>query len=174
MGFESDVEEELRAVGWFPGRYDLDRAGEWKSWASTRGMVVHPRAEAAWAEFGNLTFAGGGRGITTGRSPFVIDPTLCAGSQDWLEGAEEDLGEALSPLGQIEPGKAILVMAENGFVYATGDFDIVIGASMEDALRRMILGIKWDGEVPPAWGTSPTPLRQLTMRVDARGRGTCL
>lgn len=151
MRFESSVEQELRAIGWYPGRCDQERTQRWKDWASARGMVVHPRAEAAWAEFGNLAFAGGGVGITIARTSFVISPILCLGSEDALEGVAEDLGEDMSPLGQAESGKAILVMAENGYVYATGDFDIVIGASMEDALRRMILGIKWEGETPTAW-----------------------
>jgi hypothetical protein len=151
MRFEPDVERKLRAIGWYPGRNDQGVAEVWKSRAADHEMIVHPCAEAAWAEFGKLAFAGGGRGITIGPAPFVIDPTTCLGSQDWLEGAIEDLGEDLSPLGQIEPGKAILVMAENGYVYATGDFDIVVGSSIEDALRRMVLGIRWEGEVPSAW-----------------------
>jgi 8-oxo-dGTP pyrophosphatase MutT (NUDIX family) len=122
---------------------ELDR---WKVWAQEAGVPVHQAGEAALEEFGGLCFVGGEPGVDCATTPFVIDPLRCGGDTALIRETAEEIGEQLSPLGWIEEGKAVLVVAESGPVLALGDIDAVVGRTMDDAVIRMVRGIGWDGE----------------------------
>lgn len=49
----------------------------WRTRLEAGGFVMHQAAERFLAEFGGLTFAHRGPGISLARAPFELDPLLC-------------------------------------------------------------------------------------------------
>ncbi|GAA2613585.1 SUKH-3 domain-containing protein [Paractinoplanes durhamensis] len=118
--FPRRVGRRLRRSGWFPGR-QVDIA-PWRG--AVAGVEMHPAAVAFLAEFGGLTVGvrGLGWGRTAMQEPFELDPTLCVGEDDRFVEWGEFLGRPLFPLGELDHGRFLLGMAEDGAIYLVSDW----------------------------------------------------
>ncbi|MEV5721112.1 SUKH-3 domain-containing protein [Amycolatopsis mediterranei] len=79
--FSVRVVEDLRVVGWTPGR--VVEVGGWQQRLEASGLVrMHPTAAGFLGEFGGLKVEMDGPGVSAARQPFELDPDLAEGEED--------------------------------------------------------------------------------------------
>ncbi|WP_055548449.1 SUKH-3 domain-containing protein [Streptomyces sp. NBRC 110028] len=145
--FPVPVDAALRAAGWEPGRWDMQRAEHWADTLAAHTSpaghrhTVFPAAVEAWAEFGGLHVQPPGAGRQIAPTPFRIDPLHGL----HLARTLGDLGRALEtevcPLGEEADGQGLLTIDAEGRIYSldhTGDW--YLGATLDAALATLITG----------------------------------
>jgi hypothetical protein len=150
--FSKTVDLTLRDVGWFPSRNLGDQVGEWASELRSDGFEIFPEAERVLAEFGRLEVDQDAPGVNCAREPFRLVPTLAVGEADRFGEFAEYLKTPLYPLGEACGGHGFLAMGKSGQVFLLMDDIRLLGQNIEDALEKLILGIK--SEELPWPGTS--------------------
>jgi SUKH-3 immunity protein len=158
--FPPDVNEALLSLGWRRGRDVRDRVDPWLAgWVDELAAMPferdgYPRYEPFPAalsvlyEFGGLTSAANGRGRTAAQTPFSIYPT---GRDDDLRSFAVDvqlfgarIGQRVFQVGDVERRMGALVVDELGRVFLIGPLELYAGADIDEALVRMLQGIRCD------------------------------
>jgi hypothetical protein len=134
-------------------RWMLTRAG----WAANAERIVpwedlppnpFSQAKEIVSEFYGLTVGSGGRGKLCGRVTLTFDPNAAAGKL--VEKLENELGLKLYPLGEVDRGHAYFFVAEDGRIYMWfDDPPILVAHSFDDALPRMLLGLRYEDTPTP-------------------------
>ncbi|RKE21617.1 SUKH-3 domain-containing protein [Streptomyces sp. TLI_171] len=137
--FSSEVREILLASGWHPGR--AVEAARWTAPLAAAGLAVHEAVRGFLAEFAGVAVDFSGPGVTCAREPFEIDPLLCAGEEDRFLGWSERLGRSLFPIGELDHGRFLLGMDEQGEVYLVESWIATFGP-MPAAMEKLILGYR--------------------------------
>lgn len=135
--YTPETERTLRNAGWTPGR-KLD-ISELLDQLEKSGFVVSKAAEEFLSEFSGLTFDISGPGITRARERFVLDPLLCLGEDDRFTEWGEDLGEILTPIGELDY-RFFLGISESGEIYSVETWLGSFGKGSQ-ALENLILGV---------------------------------
>ncbi|MEV6678876.1 SUKH-3 domain-containing protein [Streptomyces erythrochromogenes] len=138
--FSSQVEEELLAAGWTPGRsVDVER---WTAPFEAAGLTAHPAARDFLAEFGGLHFVFSGPGVECARQTFELDPLLCEGEEDsFLEWSEEQ-GHSYFPVGHLDEGRfALLGIDETGALHGVESVLDRYGP-VPECFERLLLGLQ--------------------------------
>lgn len=155
--FVPEVRQRLLGLGWKPGRDVRDKVDAWLAeWVDELAELPferdgYPRYEPIPAalkvlyEFGGLYSMANGRGITSAQIPFRIYP----GEDDDLmqfavdvQTLGEGLGQRAFQIGNVERGMGGLVVDELGRVFAVGPVELYLGENIEEALTRMLRGIR--------------------------------
>ncbi|HKT00952.1 MAG TPA: SUKH-3 domain-containing protein [Rugosimonospora sp.] len=158
--FPPDVYEMLRGLGWQSGRDVRDRVDPWlaRSVGELAAMPFerdgYPRYEPFEAalrvlyEFGGLVSMANGRGISAAQTPFRIYPV---GRDDDLASWAVDvqlfgarISQRVFQVGDVERRLGALVVDELGRVFLLGPLELYAGASMDEALVRLLQGIRCD------------------------------
>jgi SUKH-3 immunity protein len=138
--FSAETERVLISAGWQPGR-KVD-TGKWRERLGASGDVtMHEAAERFLAEFGGLTFAHGGAGVSRAREPFELNPLLALGEEERFAEWGDLIGKSLFPLGELDEGRYFLGIDEDGAVYLVADWLACFGAN-RDAVENLILGVQ--------------------------------
>lgn len=156
--FAPEVRERLLGLGWQPGRDVREKVDAWLAeWVDELAALPferdgYPRYEPIPAalkvlyEFGGLYSVANGRGITSAQIPFDIYPN---GRTDDLASFAVDvqlLGDRIRQrvfqVGDIERRMGALVVDELGRVFAVGPVEHYLGENIEEALTRMLRGIR--------------------------------
>lgn len=108
--------------------------------AEADGFRIHTAAEKLLREFGGLTTAGGGPGITRAREPFELDPLLALGEHDRFGEWGEEISRRLFPLGELDHGHSFLGLDEQGELYVVANWLARFGR-MPEAMENLVLGV---------------------------------
>jgi hypothetical protein len=108
-----------------------------------------PAALRVLYEFGGLGSNANGAGITAAKTPFAIFPDVDDDEDlEFWRGAIQELGGELEirlfQVGQVERGLAAMAVAEDGGVYLVGPANLYAGKDIDEALHRLMDGIKLD------------------------------
>jgi hypothetical protein len=128
----------LLSSGWKLGR--LVDTSNWRAQLEGAGISMHKAAEDFLAEFGGLSFADGGDGVSAAREPFEIDPSLCDGEEDRFVGWGALAGVSLVPIGEVDGGRCFLGIDESGVIYLVSDWLGHLGVGIS-GLEDLIIGI---------------------------------
>jgi hypothetical protein len=155
--FDADVNARLLAKGWMRGRDISAEVGDWlaprvaelsKIFSAQNGSPPYapfPAAVAVMREFGGLFSLDNGPGQTSAQIPFVIYPAprgeLINFAPD-VQQLSETIGSRAFQVGEVERGMAALVVDESGRVFLVGPFPLYAGANIDEALTRMLRGIR--------------------------------
>jgi hypothetical protein len=155
--FMPQVRQRLLGLGWKPGRDVREKVDAWLGeWVDELAALPferdgYPRYEPFPAalkvlyEFGGLYSMSNGRGITSAQIPFSIYP---GESDDLMQFAVdvqmlgEMIGQRAFQVGNVERGMGGLVVDELGRVFAVGPVELYLGENIEEALTRMLRGIR--------------------------------
>lgn len=137
-GWSLEVEEVLRDAGWYPGR-NADPA-PWREQLEADGFHIHPAAESFLREFGGLSVAHGGPGITRAREPFELDPLLALGEADRFGEWGQEINRHLYPLGELDHGHAFLGLDEQGELYVVANWLARFGR-IPEAMANLVVGV---------------------------------
>jgi hypothetical protein len=159
--FSPQLDLRLLELGWFRGRDVRDRVDRWLAahWRPDPPSP-HPEEEEFPAyeplpaalrvlyEFGGIGSNTGGAGITAAKTPFAIFPVTGDEDLEFWRGAIQALGGELEirlfQVGQVERGLGALAVAEDGGVYLVGPANLYAGKDIDEALHRLLDGIKLD------------------------------
>lgn len=142
--FPPEVTEILRSSGWYPGRRVSSEVLE--AWREERlrsdGLDMPQTAKVVLEEFGQLIISPSGRGIDFARLPLSFDAEGDGGQylQSYVDAA--GVGE-LYPLGGYGDSDGTFMIAGSGAVYVDFRLDAPAGENIDQALVRLLLGIKW-------------------------------
>ncbi|MFG3100261.1 SUKH-3 domain-containing protein [Streptomyces sp. NPDC048182] len=136
------TERVLRSAGWRPGRSVSVDNWEKVLREADDGYVMHEAARRFLAEFGGLEVFEKGPGVNAGRASFRLDPALAKWDYEIIESLGEEVEVSLYPLGDLWQGNFYLAMAENGTVYFGMDDAEWLAQSPDEALDRLIRGIR--------------------------------
>src|SRR5574342_295252 len=110
------VDQELRAAGWRPGR-QIDVTG-WRDDLEAGGYTsIHRAAISFLTEFGGIRLDNRGPGITSVREAFEFDPTLALGEDDRFIAWSERVNRRIVPIGVLDNGRYFLGIDEFGEIY---------------------------------------------------------
>lgn len=103
-----------------------------------------PIAEKIVEEFYGLTVGGEGAGKQCGRVTLTFDPR--GATESLVAKISADLGIRVYPLGAVDRGHADLFVTLDGRIYMWfEDPPILVASSFDDALTRMLLGLRYEG-----------------------------
>jgi hypothetical protein len=140
-----NVVEVLVRAGWKPGqpcsamqleRWRMDLAG------GEPEFVMFPAARDALARYGGLTVDEVGRGLEIARERFTTSPVTAIGEEDRFAKYGQIVGRRLYPIGEAGGGLYFLGIAEDGAVFAVGDFITELGSDIDEAISSLILGTR--------------------------------
>ncbi|GAA3250187.1 SUKH-3 domain-containing protein [Dactylosporangium siamense] len=140
-GLSQQTRQVLAAAGWHVGR-KVDTAC-WEAELTADGFPeIHLAARRFLAEFGGLTVADGGAGVTRAREPFTLRPTDCLGEADRFIEWGEHTGRNLAPIGELAGNScacAWLGMDEYEEIYVVVD-ELATFGRMPLAMEHLALG----------------------------------
>ena len=157
--FSAAITRTLRGLGWWPGR-DVATAVETfliqqapalaQLSARRRGFVPVepvPAAMRVLREFGGLISVAYGSGKTSAQVPFRIFPTGRSDDElvtfaDNVRMLTTRIGARAFQIGIIDRGMGGLVVDDTGRVFAVGPSPLYLGATFDEALVRMLEGIR--------------------------------
>ncbi|MBK9156422.1 MAG: SUKH-3 domain-containing protein [Chloracidobacterium sp.] len=142
--FPPEVTEILTKCGWFEGRKVGDENIEfWRNERLISDGVDMPRAaKAVLKEFGGLTIISDGRGVDCARLSMEFDPSSGDGGQ-FLKNYVDSAGvKEFYPLGAYGDGDGTFLIEPGGAVYADFQLDSPIGKNIDEALVKLLLGIR--------------------------------
>ena len=142
--FPAEVEQILRNCGWYPGRRVNHEVIEaWREYRLKRDTLdMPPAARAVLEEFGGLVIRSSDRGVDFARLTLSFNAEGDSGQ--FLQGyvAAAGVGE-LYPLGSYGDGFGNILIARNGAIYVDFRLDSPAGKNIDEALVRLLLGVKW-------------------------------
>jgi hypothetical protein len=157
--FGAEVDAALLRMGWYAGRDVSEQVDEWLARAlpddydegfERDGYPPYrptPAARAVLNEFGGLAAMGGLTGISKATTNFRIFPRDGEGDLTGfvfdVQVLAERIGKRVFQVGEAERGMAALAVDEDGRVYLVGPVVIYAGGTIDEALRHMLLGIKY-------------------------------
>ncbi|GFJ91839.1 SUKH-3 domain-containing protein [Phytohabitans rumicis] len=160
--FSPEVDAALREAGWTPDRRlpAEDIAAMRRAVADRMGtfggrLDDSNAADPVLAEFGGLVIDGGRDGVDLAPRPFVLDPTLAAGSVETLIDVGRAMGTLLYPLGVEGLDEAVLAITNSGKIVSvdpTGEW--LLGDTVEEALDVLVTGRR-PRRVAPGNGRQP-------------------
>ncbi len=140
MILSQEVQAVLRQQGWSPERKVSTR--DWVAQLAGNGFTVLPEAEAILQNFGGLQITP----VTTPSDAYAaevirFDPvTEVLSEVGRVEFWQKQLGRKLTPLGVLYPSEAMLLLADNGQVFAEwGNIIKERGNSFQDALESHLV-----------------------------------
>ncbi|MGW7456865.1 SUKH-3 domain-containing protein [Streptomyces sp. NPDC054797] len=125
-----------RQLGLSPRRPALEGNGD----RAADGFRMHAAAEGFLREFGGLTVAGGGPGITRAREAFSPHPLHALGEDDRFGEWGEETSRCLFPVGELSHGHAFLGLDEQGELYVLTSWLARFGR-MPEAMENLALGV---------------------------------
>lgn len=137
-GYSEDFRIELERAGWTPDR-KVDTA-KWRREFDPRGVPMPLAADEFLSRFGGLSFEWRRGGVDAHRVDVELDPGLCAGEEDGIIEWGQELGKAMFPLGEIERGRHLLAIDEDGMIYRLTDGIAVYGRGAE-GLKALLTGV---------------------------------
>jgi hypothetical protein len=156
--FSPELNERLLNIGWYKGRNIRDKVDQWLAKRSPfqefdgpedlLPYALHSAALDIMSEFGGVLSYSSGAGKTAAKTPFMIYPVT--GDEDleaWIGGIRalgEELETRLFQIGNIQRGQGALVADEDGGIYVVGPINLHAGRNIDEALTRMLEGIKLD------------------------------
>jgi hypothetical protein len=145
--FSPDVETELIAAGWMPGRDASARVDPWLAEVATRegeyGTRLEPfdAARRIYHEFGLLDVDLHGMGEELGRFPIHFYPMDVPLDPFYLAAFGRHVGGRVFPIGHTDDGANMLVVDESGRVYNLHDTGTyLLGNTIDEALELMVHG----------------------------------
>jgi hypothetical protein len=156
--FPPDVNEALTALGWRPGRDVRDRVDAWLAgWVDDlaelpferdgyRRYEPIPAALAVLNEFGGIDSLANGPGQTSAQIPFSIYPS--SDNDDLMRFAldvamlGDRIDQRVFQIGDVERRMGALVVDDTGRVFAVGPVELYLGKDIQEALMRMLRGIR--------------------------------
>jgi hypothetical protein len=146
--FPADVTAVLVDFGWTPGRDVRATVTAWfDQLLASQPWLAEDRPEAVvaarriLAEFGGLNFPLYGAGQETGLVPFAFHPGGYLPDTYRLGHLGRRLATPVFPVGTVADGRFDLVVDGADRVYFTGDLDRYLGATIEEALVRLVRGL---------------------------------
>jgi hypothetical protein len=132
--FLPETAEMLSEAGWFPGR---DVFSQLRLPAE---FTLFPAAQRVLQEFGMLRIGRKGPGLTSARTPVVLDPMLCVGEDDRFSDCASLLHSCLYPLGETADGHAFVAIDDRGRVFLMMDTIWFVGDTFDGALDSLLRG----------------------------------
>ncbi|KAF9891378.1 hypothetical protein FE257_004234 [Aspergillus nanangensis] len=137
--YSPETRRALDDAGWTPGRQvDITNL---RHWLESSGFKVSEAAERFLPEFVGLVFNISGTGITCARTPFEFNPYLAEGEDDRFNEWGEEIGDILTPLGELENGLFFLGITGSGEVCLVETWVASFGAGKE-ALENLVRGVR--------------------------------
>ncbi|KAJ5465034.1 SUKH-3 immunity protein [Penicillium daleae] len=135
--YTAETEHALREAGWTPRRKvgTSDMRHQLEQW----GFTMSETAERFLSEFSGLVFPYNGPGITRARERIEFNPLLIGGEDDRCAVWSEDIGEILTPIGELAR-QWDLAISESGEIFTVADTLDSFGSG-EEALENLILGV---------------------------------
>ncbi|SES07312.1 SUKH-3 immunity protein [Lentzea xinjiangensis] len=99
-----------------------------------------PAADEFLSRFGGLSFEWREIGVYTHRVDVDLNPELCVGQEDGFIEWSQELGKAMFPLGEIDRGRHMLAIDEDGMLYDLIDGIAVYGPGVE-GLNALLSGV---------------------------------
>jgi hypothetical protein len=155
--FPAGVNEALLGIGWRPGRDVREQVDAWLAgWVDELAQLPferdgYPRYEpipaalAVLYEFGGLYSLANGPGQTSAQIPFSIYPGRDDDLMSFAVDAQllgDRIGRRVFQVGDVERRMGALVVDESGRVFAVGPVELYLGRNIDEALGRMLLGIR--------------------------------
>jgi hypothetical protein len=134
------VQAILRPQGWSPGRKVSTR--DWIHQLVSEGYTVLPQAELLLQNFGGLEITPARRPIDAYAADVIrFDPAKAsAGEFERVDFWQRQLGQRLTPLGELVACESILLLGESGYVFCEWSNIIAeCGSSFEDALESTLI-----------------------------------
>ncbi|MFI7319367.1 SUKH-3 domain-containing protein [Streptomyces venezuelae] len=131
----------LRAAGWCPGRSVA--TAEWERVLHEHGgFEMHEAARRFLAEFGGLASVERGPGRTMARMGSRLDPLAAEWDDEVFDVLSEEAGAYLYPVGEADRRSTYLGIAPDGKVYAGMDSVSLLADTGDEALEKLIEGIR--------------------------------
>jgi hypothetical protein len=142
--FPEEVTEILERAGWFSGRrVDDDTFENWRRTLLTSDDIeMSSAAEVVLREFGGLAIESTKRGVDVARMSLELDPLQAEGGAQELRRLAVVAGVPVFPLGTFADGDGLFLIDESGKVYLDFDMTVPVADSFDEALVRLLLGIK--------------------------------
>jgi hypothetical protein len=149
--FVPEIAEMLSEAGWFPGRDVFSQL------RLPAGFTLFPAAQRVLQEFGMLRIGREGPGLTSARTPVVLDPMLCEGEDDRFSDYASLLHSCLYPLGEAYGGHLFVAIDDRGRVFLLMDAMWFAGDTFDGALDSLLRGAGRAPEVDETgnWQTTP-------------------
>ncbi|MEV5254610.1 SUKH-3 domain-containing protein [Streptomyces werraensis] len=139
--WSAETDRVLREAGWRPGR--TVSTEEWENALKERGgFEMHEAARRFLAEFGGLESTARGPGRTMARMGFSLDPTAAEWEDEIFDVLSEEAGTDLYPIGEADRRNSFLGIAPTGAVYIGRDSVVLLAHTAEEALEKLIEGIR--------------------------------
>jgi hypothetical protein len=151
--WSSETDGVLRRAGWRPDRAVPTDTWEWI--LRERGSFVpHDAARRFLRAFGGLVTYGWPADPVTTRSAIRFDPLQAEWEDETYARMSREAGTPLYPVGRADEGNSRLGIAEDGRLYIAGDRVELLGATVEQALDRLIAAqgaraVPRTADVPP-------------------------
>ncbi|MGV9880534.1 SUKH-3 domain-containing protein [Streptomyces sp. NPDC003006] len=139
--WSAETDRVLRAAGWHPGR--TVPTAEWERVLREHGgFEIHAAARLFLAEFGGLACEERGPGRTMARMGFRLDPLAAEWDDEIFDVLSEEAGAYLYPVGEADRRNSYLGIAPDGKVYIGMDSVTLLADTGEEALEKLIEGIR--------------------------------
>ncbi|CAM3102431.1 SUKH-3 domain-containing protein [Stackebrandtia soli] len=137
-GLSAESVRTLESAGWFPGRR-VDVTGLCAK-LEGEGFVVHGVARRFLAEFSGLRIPAYEGGNTRAREAIDFNPIRMVGEDDRFIEWGQDVGEAITPIGELDQGQFLLGIGESSTIYSVINWLGSFGSGIE-GLENLILGV---------------------------------
>lgn len=134
MRFSHKVREILENSGWSDGRSVVpDQKGNYPFFDIQKKIL---------AEFDGIVAGEMSEGAEQATSKIEVGLKYCLGFEKDVKGASDALGIRFSPLARIDEGHAYLLIDERGGIYYWFDDPEKLSDTFDEALEKLLLGLK--------------------------------
>jgi hypothetical protein len=140
--FSREVEQLLKAAGWYEGRAVPDLVESWRiELERGDGFRLSQAARLVLGEFGGLHVLSDGTGVACARSDLHINPLLAKFEEDRFFSFECFKGKEVFPLGEAILGHVFAAIDEECKVYLVMQEVHHVASSFDGALENLLLGL---------------------------------
>ena len=141
--FSSEVEQLLKAAGWYEGRSVSGLVETWRiELERPDGFRLSQVARQTLDEFGGLHILSEGTGVACARSDLHLNPLLAQFEEDRFFSFECFKGKEVFPLGEAILGHVFAAIDEESNVYLVMEEVQHVASSFERALENLLLGLE--------------------------------